>query len=184
MSIIEPSLYLCFIPFQIHIVDQNKGEFIGKTERCGNYDKYPIGPNTHCSELKIDNVRTEHYSTLFRCNATNSFGTDQIFYKIVRPGSPETPTELRAENVTDTSMQLVWRSGFNGGSSQRYFFQVIETESGHERYKLKKTKDIKETFTVINGLQPNMKYTIRVKGRNRHGTSDFSTEINVATQRK
>ena len=166
------------------MVERNKGEFIGKTIRCGNYDRYPIGPNSFCSEITIDNVRTEHYSTLFRCNATNSYGTDEIFYKIVRPGSPGTPLKLAAENITDTSMVLVWSPGFDGGSSQKYFVQVKETKTGHEKYKLKKTKDIKETFTVINGLEPNMMYTIRVKCRNRHGTSDFSKEIQVPTQRK
>ena len=80
-------------------------------------------------------------------------------------------------------MQLVWRPGFNGGSSQKYFVQVKESASGHERYKLKKTKDIKETFTVIIGLDADTMYTIRVKGRNRHGTSDFSQEIVEKTRR-
>ena len=140
--------------------------------------------NTFCSQLNIDNIRTEHYSTLFRCNATNSYGTDEIFYKIVRPGSPGTPEELSAENITDTSIQLTWRPGFNGGASQKYFVQVKETKSGHEKYKLKKTKEITKSFTVINGLQPNMMYTFRVKARNRHGTSDFSEEIELKTQRK
>ena len=165
-------------------IDSSKGESVDRTERCGDYEKHQMRRNTFCSELILANVRTEHYSTLFRCNATNSYGKDEIFYKIVRPGSPETPKELTAENITDTSIQLVWREGFNGGSSQKYFVQVKETKTGHEKYKLKKTKEISETFTVINGLQPNMEYTFRVKARNRHGTSDFSSEITEKTRRK
>ena len=174
-----------FLHFQIKSINRDKGEVIEKTKRCGGYELYPVTINhVVCSEINIDNVRTEHYSSLFRCNANNSYGTDAVYFKIVRPGSPERPTLVTAENVTDTSMEIVWRPGFNGGSKQVFFLQVKETESGHEKYKLKKTKDIRETFTIISGLQPNMKYTIRVKGRNRHGTSTFSDEIQVRTQRK
>ena len=173
-----------FDTFQIQTIERSKGEHVGKAQRCGDDGKHRMRRNTFCSRLDIDNVRTEHYSSLFRCNATNPYGMDEIFYKIVRPGSPETPKELSAENITDTSIQLVWRPGFHGGSSQKYFVQVKETKSGHEKYKLKKTKEITESFTVINGLQPNMKYTFRVKARNRHGTSDFSSEIHEKTRRK
>ena len=81
-------------------------------------------------------------------------------------------------------MQIMWEPGFNGGSVQSFYLQVKETNSGHEKYKLKKTKDIREKFTTIFGLQPNMMYTVRVKGRNRHGTSDFSQEVTARTQRK
>jgi hypothetical protein len=169
---------------QIYVIDKNKGESIGKTERCGDYEKHVMRRDTFCSELNLDNVRTEHYSTLFRCNATNTYGTDEIFYKIVRPGSPGTPQELSAENITDTSIQIAWRPGFNGGASQKYFVQVKETKSGHEKYKLKYTKEITKPVTVISGLQPNMMYTFRVKARNRHGTSDFSEEIEEKTRRK
>ena len=56
---------------KVGLKHRDRGESVYEAERI-------YGPQfqsaTYDSILEIDNVRTEHYSTLFRCEAVNKFG--------------------------------------------------------------------------------------------------------------
>ena len=56
---------------KVGLKHRDRGESVYEAERV-------YGPQyqsaTYDSILEIDNVRTEHYSTLFRCEAVNKFG--------------------------------------------------------------------------------------------------------------
>ena len=85
--------------------------------------RYAIS-NTIRSVLKLDNVRSEHYNTLFHCTVTNTFGTDSMAYRLVTPGRPERPNNVQAIAVDDTSIELTWTPGFDGGYEQQFYVKV------------------------------------------------------------
>ena len=63
----------------MQMVNRDKGESVDLPIRLrgGKYDF----SNTMESVLRLDNVRTEHYSSLFHCTATNEFGYDTMVYR-------------------------------------------------------------------------------------------------------
>ena len=71
----------------------------------------PEFPNTEDSVLKLDNVRTEHYSTLFHCRANNSYGSDSHVVSLVPPGKPDPPADLHVVATAADSVTLGWRPG-------------------------------------------------------------------------
>ena len=84
MSNCQPEL-----PF-IPIADPNRGESVLPTRLAP-----PPNPgHVYDSVLKLDNVRSEHYSTVFTCIANNSFGTDATDIRLVAPGKPDPPSEV------------------------------------------------------------------------------------------
>lgn len=66
---------------------------------------------TYDSVLKLDNVRSEHYKTIFTCVANNSYGTDTHQIRLVPPGKPDPPSEVDIVATTANSVTLSWIPG-------------------------------------------------------------------------
>ena len=92
---------------EVHPTDPNRGESVLDLKRVHGQ------PNTYDSLLKLDNVRTEHYSTVFKCVANNSFGSDAHHIELVPPGIPDKPSRISIVQTTPSSVRLSWVPGFD-----------------------------------------------------------------------
>ena len=107
-----------------------------------------------------------------------------IFFQIVQPGPPEEPKNLNVNHVFDTSINLEWTPGFDGGYNQTFDIQVFEENTGLRIMKLKNIKRVDGNQTDIQGLKPQTLYAMKVRAWNREGYSNFSEEIIQKTKCK
>ena len=87
-------------------------------------------------------------------------------------------------HVFDTSINLEWTPGFDGGYNQTFDIQVFEENTGLRIMKLKNIKRINGNQTDIQGLKPQTLYGMKVRAWNREGYSNFSEEIIQKTKCK
>jgi hypothetical protein len=156
---------------------RDRGEFVVEAEAVDGLE------STYESVLEIDNIRTEHYSTLFRCEAINKYGAASHDIHIVKPGPPETPRHLEVTAIDDTSINLAWLPGFDGGYNQSFDIQVFDEDTGQRVLKLKNIRKVEGNRTVIMGLTPQTRYALKIRAWNRDGYSNFSEETIIKTRR-
>ncbi len=147
-----------------------------------------VAPDTLDSVLKLDNVRTEHYSTLFHCMANNSYGSDTHTISVVPPGRPDPPAEVRVVATAATSVRLAWRPGFNGGHNQTFVITVLNQKTGEKILQSEATDAGKGSnvgvinATTLEGLRPHTSYIIRLRAKNKAGLSETPEEVFVKTR--
>ena len=86
--------------------------------------------------------------------------------------------------MDDTSISLAWTPGFNGGYNQSFDIHVFDENSGQRVLKLKNIRRVVGNKTVIMGLTPQTRYSMKTRAWNRDGYSDFSDSIIIKTRRK
>ena len=105
-------------------------------------------------------------------------------FQIVKPGPPEEPKNLEVTAVDDTSINLQWTPGFDGGYNQSFDIQVFDESSGLRILKLKNIRRVEGNKTNILGLTPQTRYLMKIRSWNREGYSNFSDEITITTRCK
>ena len=120
----------------------------------------------------------------FRCEAANKYGIASHDIWVVKPGPPATPKKLDVTAIDDTSINLAWIPGFNGGYNQSFDIQVFDEDTGHRVLKLKNIRRVEGNKTTIMGLLPQTRYALKIRAWNRDGYSNFSDEIIIKTRRK
>lgn len=166
---------------EVHPTDPNRGESVLDLKRVHGE------PNTYDSLLKLDNVRTEHYSTVFKCVANNSFGSDAHHIELVPPGIPDKPSRISIVQTTPNSVRLSWVPGFDGGYNQTFAITVLLQRTGREvKFKVLEANEHNWWLneTTINNLKPETSYLIRIQAKNKAGLSEVAEEIFVKTRGK
>ena len=107
-----------------------------------------------------------------------------LMFQIVKPGPPEEPKNLEVTAVDDTSINLQWTPGFDGGYNQSFDIQVFDESSGLRILKLKNIRRVEGNKTNILGLTPQTRYLMKIRSWNREGYSNFSDEITITTRCK
>ena len=165
----------------VNPTDPNRGESVLPTQRAPS----PAPAHVYDSVLKLDNVRSEHYSTVFTCIANNSFGSDHTDILLVAPGRPDPPSEVDVVSTSHDRVALTWIPGFDGGYNQTFVVSVVEQKTGREVKA--ETLDAKAAGWWINstevvGLMPHTSYLIRVQALNKAGKSEITEEVFVKTR--
>ncbi len=121
-------------------------------------------------------VPSSYSSTLglYQCIAKNNFGEQEFSIEFLRPGLPDPPNELHVMNITYSSFVLNWKPGYNGGSKQ--IFHII-IKSNHTENKYTNISSIK-----FEDLNENTRYIIKIRSKNDHGYSAYSTNLIVQTK--
>jgi len=117
-----------------------------------------------------------------RVAAVNSVGTGSYVY-----GSFTTldtvstsPTALVSSNVSSSGFTLNWNApSSNGGAAITDY--VVEINGGGSSWAPLSHEVTGETSITVSGLNPGIKYTVRVKAVNRAGISKPSTSLYVTT---
>lgn len=170
---------LSHITKQVHPTDPNRGESVLPTQIVHGQI------NTYDSLLKLDNIRTEHYSTVFKCVAENGFGTDEHLISLTEPGRPDKPSQFHIVLTTPNSVRLSWNPGFDGGYNQTFALTVYQQRTGREVKK--KTLEVNEmnwwlNETTISNLVPETSYLVRIQAKNKAGLSESYEELFVKTR--
>ena len=84
----------------------------------------------------------------------------------------------------DTSISLQWTPGFDGGYNQSFDIQVFDEKTRLRILKLKNIRRVIGNRTVIMGLTPQTRYSVKVRAWNRDGYSNFSESTLIKTRRK
>ena len=66
----------------------------------------------------------------------------------------------------------------------RFHFQVYDALDLSRVLRVRGVKNVEDNQTVITGLKPKTKYAIRVRARNRAGSSNFTDDVFVRTRGK
>lgn len=110
--------------------------------------------------------------------ASNSRGKSTKQIEVVLRGPPDTPTELFAHNVTDTSVTLSWTAAFNGGSDQTFIVQYRYSKSAQQSVEVTAEKN----HVTINNLRPSEEYVFSVLSANTEGRSASSSAVRLRTR--
>ena len=141
----------------------------------------PNQPNTYESTLKLDNVRSEHYGTTFKCVVNNSLGTDSHIVVLQEPGKPEEPTEVTLVETGADSVTISWVPGFDGGYNQTFVVTMFDQKT----MRLLRTRDLgpsERNQTTVEGLSQHTSYLIRLQGKNKVGMSKSGGEVFFKTR--
>ena len=88
---------------------------------------------------------------------------------------PSEPLNLRFRDITSTSLQILWHSGFDGHSPITSFKLEIRRNSSHVWGNV--SESIKSENLTVHGLKPYTVYHLRVFARNKIGWSESSRSV-------
>uniref|UniRef100_A0A915DCH9 Nephrin n=1 Tax=Ditylenchus dipsaci TaxID=166011 RepID=A0A915DCH9_9BILA len=128
---------------------------------------------TFQSTLTILNLEERDYLPRYRCRVNNKLGLVQSFISLGPPTAPDMPMELEVINVTDKTVSLSWRPGFDGGSDQ--FFELRYQAVSDSDYKSVNSSGSK---IQLSDLKAEHTYRIQIRAINARGrVSEFSTPV-------
>ncbi|WAQ99129.1 TUTL-like protein [Mya arenaria] len=115
----------------------------------------------------------------YRVNVSNELGsiTDTFFLK--PEGVPSVPHNLKSsDRVTESSVNLTWISGFDGGHPQTFVVQFRDISTV-----IWKKEDVETGHTnhTLFNLKPGTTYEVKVTARNSLGNSASSDTITLTT---
>jgi len=117
-----------------------------------------------------------------RVAAVNSVGTGSYVYRSFTTLATVStaPTSLVSSNVSSSGFTLNWNApASNGGAAITDY--VVEINGGGFSWAPLSHEVTGDTSITVSGLNPGIKYTVRVKGVNRVGISKSSTSLYVTT---
>ncbi|CAH8866179.1 unnamed protein product [Trichobilharzia szidati] len=126
-------------------------------------------------------------------NIENAEGCRQCTVILQKPSKPESPTDIRIEEVTWDQVTLTWVVGFNGGYDQTIIleFTEIQTLSKQDSMQLDNQRKVRITGIPklqiqqrcqISGLTPNTKYKFVVYAESILGQGTKSKEFTIITK--
>lgn len=99
---------------------------------------------------------------------------------------PEVPSEFRVDGnyLTETSVLLQWKPGFNGGPKQTFI--IMYKKSSDQKWINITVADTGETSMnyTLSSLVSGSHYTVVIFSRNRIGDSTFSRNTTFSTKGK
>ncbi|KAI1301476.1 Down syndrome cell adhesion molecule -like protein [Halotydeus destructor] len=134
-------------------------------------------------------------STVFKCTASNAFGSDIKVVNVRVEESPEPPFDFQLESKSSRSVSLRWRSPYNGNSPLIEFMVNVKPEARDDNHVLASdfapmanpgperniTVSGNATSAIISHLQPATKYTFVAVSRNAVGASGPCKPLAVVT---
>ncbi|XP_055315262.1 cell adhesion molecule Dscam2 isoform X3 [Sitodiplosis mosellana] len=132
------------------------------------------------SELGISHT-FRHDTGVYICQASNSFGQDEMSMQVIVQEVPEQPKSLSINSKQSRSIQLTWTQPFSGNSPiEEYNIQfktVVDTWQAAERVTVPGTQSV----INIDNLHPATAYHIRIAAENKLGSSELSEVVQVTT---
>ncbi|XP_060598567.1 nephrin-like [Ruditapes philippinarum] len=176
------------LPFQArnYLDEPNKTMFSWFKENVpisNNDNKYMIHSNDFQTNITIRNTTQQDFG-LYKVNVENSVGMYIHFYELKATDKPEPPRDFRLmkDTITDASVTLSWRPGFNGGFQQTF---VIIYRMIHELVWFNKSiKDdghinMNYTLDELSSLQ---EYKIEMFAKNIEGNSLHTERLHFKTK--
>ena len=133
------------------------------------------------SELGItQTIRSD--TGIYVCQATNSFGHDEMQTHLVIQEVPEPPKNLRISSVQSRNLQLAWSQPFAGNSQIEEY--TLEYKIITNNWQMVEQLSVPGTQTSIHlkNLKPSKSYHIRVAAGNKLGISEYSDIVQITTQ--
>lgn len=172
-------------PSPLSMSSEGKYEIITTTD---NNDVYT-------SVLKINRLSHQDYGE-YLCRVVNSLETIRAPIRLQPKGSPDKPSNLRADDSSSNSMTLNWDPGFDGGlANTKYFVSYRKVAAPHDDQVLPDCETNVITSTdwmefdchqnvpcVISSLDQHQSYVFKVKALNTKGSSEYSNEIIKTTK--
>ncbi|XP_066282017.1 nephrin-like isoform X5 [Branchiostoma lanceolatum] len=121
--------------------------------------------------LIIHNVSANQDYSTYRCQVTNSLGTDTFNVRLDGRSKPDMPTSVTLEKKEDTTVTLSWTPGFDGGVQQS--FQIRYNKQGRQGFVYVDVTPSNATSYTVTGLDPNTAYEFAITAFNTLGESDY-----------
>ncbi|XP_078591217.1 nephrin-like isoform X16 [Branchiostoma floridae x Branchiostoma japonicum] len=121
--------------------------------------------------LIIHNVSANQDYSTYRCQVTNSLGTDTFNVRLDGRSKPDMPTSVTLVKKEDTTVTLSWTPGFDGGVQQS--FQIRYNKQGRQGFVYVDVTPSNATTYTVTGLDPNTAYEFAVTAFNTLGESDY-----------
>ena len=129
----------------------------------------------YASILTIRGVTSNDYGD-YTCKGVNEMGHHKTIIKLQPKGKPEPPINLEVVQSGTDFIELTWEEGFNGGFSSTKFMVQARSENGKQDYDCQTNNPC-----VIDKLQQQTNYVLRLRAYNEKGNSEFSDEIEGTT---
>ncbi|XP_017838781.1 nephrin isoform X2 [Drosophila busckii] len=127
------------------------------------------------SALLIESTAAEDYGQ-YECVVRNSLGQASTTLEFSKPTRPDTPLQLRVGNVSDSSVELMWTPGFDGGMQAYYRLRV--KQQGEDKYKTVEVK-LGALNATLEQLKPGGNYYFSVMAFNEAGNSKYLPDIKL-----
>ncbi|XP_030560448.1 nephrin [Drosophila novamexicana] len=127
------------------------------------------------SALLVESTSADDYGQ-YECVVRNSMGQASTTLEFSKPTRPDTPLQLRVGNISDTSVELMWTPGFDGG--MQVYYRVRFKQQGEDKYKYMDAKVGQQNIT-LEGLKPGGTYFYSVMAHNEAGGSKFLPDIKL-----
>lgn len=127
------------------------------------------------STLLVESTSADDYGQ-YECVVRNSLGQASTSLEFSKPSRPDTPLQLRVGNVSDSSVELLWTPGFDGG--MQVYYRIRLKQHGEEKYKYVDAKPGEQNVT-LEGLKPGGNYYFSVMAHNEAGGSKFLPDIKL-----
>lgn len=92
--------------------------------------------------------------------------TKLIANKLSIAGAPGAPTNIRVNDVTNTSVKLTWTAGYNWGTSQSFRIDLNTSLGWRPVVSSILSSEQQEYSRKVTDLDPNREYQIRIKACN------------------
>ncbi|KAM8713441.1 hypothetical protein ACLKA7_013711 [Drosophila subpalustris] len=127
------------------------------------------------SALLVESTSADDYGQ-YECVVRNSMGQASTTLEFSKPSRPDVPLQLRVGNVSDTSVELLWTPGFDGG--MQVFYRIRFKQHGEDKYKYVDPK-LGQHNTTLEGLKPGGTYYFSVMAHNEAGGSKFLPDLKL-----
>ena len=110
----------------------------------------------------------------YTCDSRNEAGSAVAKAVLSGKHKPEQPSDLRAFNITRSSITLAWKKNFDGGDPQKFRIRYRK-DTMDPTYKYAET-EVDATSVVLDGLEMATRYVINIQSFNQFGTEGFLRE--------
>uniref|UniRef100_A0A914ZQD0 Titin n=1 Tax=Parascaris univalens TaxID=6257 RepID=A0A914ZQD0_PARUN len=111
----------------------------------------------------------------------NEFGELSQNFTLVVKDTPETPERVRVTEVGPDFIAITWEAPSNDGGSEITGYVVEKKEAGRRTFHAVAQISASRTDHVIEGLESNTNYEIRLSAINKYGSGEYSGPIAVCT---
>lgn len=163
----------------------------------GHYEINTTSDNNdiYTSVLKINKISHQDYGE-YLCRVANSIETVRAPIRLLPKGSPDKPSNLRADDSTPNSVMLTWDPGFDGGlANTKFFVSYRRVAAPHDDQVIPDCETNVITNTdwmefdchqsnpcTITPLDQHQSYVFKAKALNTKGSSEYSNEIIKTTK--